>query len=38
MIQVAREKPLALYPGCSLLSTGAAYLASVHETLRALGL
>lgn len=38
MIQVAAERPLALYPGCSLLSTGGAYLASVHETLRALGL
>lgn len=38
MIQVPSEKPLALYPGCSLLSTGAAYLTSVYETLRALGL
>lgn len=30
------SRPLALYPGCSLLSTGAAYLDSIRETLRAL--
>lgn len=37
-MQAMGQKPLALYPGCSLLSTGAAYLASVRETLHALGL
>ncbi|MBI4278000.1 MAG: CoB--CoM heterodisulfide reductase iron-sulfur subunit B family protein [Armatimonadetes bacterium] len=34
----AERRPLALYPGCSLLSTGVMYRLSVHETLRALGI
>lgn len=37
-METSVQRPLALYPGCSLLSTGGAYLASVRETLRLLGL
>lgn len=37
-MEAVEQKPLALYPGCSLLSTGGAYLASVRETLRLLGI
>ncbi len=37
-MQNAPARPLALYPGCSLQSTGSPYLDSVRETLRALGM